>query len=571
MNDVSQLSFLKKSKFNVKKASLYEEAYKKILDTDLFDKEFYLNTYYNVAKSGIDPLTHYLFYGGNEGKYPSLKFNGNKYLNAYPEIIDSGINPLVHYILKGQYEGKKTFPVNSLQLHEKILKNNLLYLNNYVFDFEPLVSIIVLNRNGLRHLGILFKDFNVNTNYDNFEIIVVDNGSSDGSVEFLESLSNDLPIKIIKNSENKSFSEANNQAVDVCNGDYVLLLNNDMEPTYGWLNEMMGAMIYNDNVGAVGAKLIYPYYYDRVSIDKSFTIQHAGVKFEEVTNEEYTYGPYHEYIFYPLIFDKKLNKTSECMAVTAAAVLIKKSIYKKLNGLSNDFFYGYEDVDFMLNLNQKGYKILYCGSALLFHHESSTRNNEGNYDEINLKNIKTLMKKWDNYLFKSILNDKITQKKFFTDKKLKISFIKEGNSQKITNGIINGNEDYTLISNLSKEFNDMNYNIDLISNIEDNNFGKDVDIILSFDLGYDVENIISRSNVIKIIQLNSSYNLIDENMKSNILKYDIILTKNERDSKEIKENLNIKNVFCLNESNIPKNYYFTAEKLLDTISKVYNL
>ena len=58
-----------------------------------------------------------------------------------------------------------------------------------------------------------------------------------------------------------------------------------------------------------------------------------------------------------MIFDKKLNKTSECMAVTAAAVLIKKSIYKKLNGLSNDFFYGYEDVDFMLNLNQKGYKI----------------------------------------------------------------------------------------------------------------------------------------------------------------------------------------------------------------------
>lgn len=58
--------------------------------------------------------------------------------------------------------------------------------------------------------------------------------------------------------------------MDVCNGDYVLLLNNDMEPTYGWLNEMMGAMIYNDNVGAVGAKLIYPYYYD----EKKTTINH---------------------------------------------------------------------------------------------------------------------------------------------------------------------------------------------------------------------------------------------------------------------------------------------------------
>ena len=66
------------------------------------------------------------------------------------------------------------------------------------------------------------------------------------------------------------------------------------------------------------------------------------------------------------------------------------------------------------------------------------------------------------------------------------------------------------ISNLSKEFNDMNYNIDLISNIEDNNFGKDVDIILSFDLRYDIENIISRNNIIKIIQLNNNYNSIDK-------------------------------------------------------------
>ena len=117
----------------------------------------------------------------------------------------------------------------------------------------------------------------------------------------------------------------------------------------------------------------------------------------------------------------------------------------------------------------------------------------------------------------------------------------------------------------------MNYNVDLISNIEDNNFGKDVDIILSFDLRYDIENIISRNNIIKIIQLNNNYNSIDKDKKSNIPKYDIILTKNEQDSKEIKEDLNIKNVFCLNESNIPKNYYFTAEKLLYTISKVYNL
>ena len=122
MSDLSYFNFLKKSKFNFKKANLYKKAYKEIICTNFFDKEFYLKNYYNVAKSGMDPLLHYLFYGGNEGKYPSLKFNGNKYLNTYPEVLKSGINPLVHYILKGQYEGKESFQVNSLELYNKILK-----------------------------------------------------------------------------------------------------------------------------------------------------------------------------------------------------------------------------------------------------------------------------------------------------------------------------------------------------------------------------------------------------------------------------------------------------------------
>jgi len=565
VSDLSYFNFLKKSKFNFKKANLYKKAYKEIICTNFFDKEFYLKNYYNVAKSGMDPLLHYLFYGGNEGKYPSLKFNGNKYLNTYPEVLKSGINPLVHYILKGQYEGKESFQVNSLELYNKILKNNLLFLNNYVFDVEPLVSIIVLNRNGLVHLERLFDNFGFFTNYDNFEVIVVDNGSVDGSVDFLESLSVDFSLNIIKNEVNKSFSEANNQAVDFCNGDYVLLLNNDMEPTFGWLNEMVGTMLYNDNVGAVGAKLIYPYYYDRISNDKSFTIQHVGVKFEEVIDKDYLYGPYHENIINPKIFEKNLNITSQCIAVTAASVLIKKSIYKELGGLDESYIYGYEDVDFMLKLNQKGYRTLYCGSALLFHHESSTRNDEGNYIELNYKNIKTFNAKWKDYLFKKILLDKINQQKFFTNKKLKICFIKEINH--FTEKTIK-EFPYNLISKLSKEFNDMNYNIDSIFDLNDYNIGKDTDIILSFDLNYKINNIFSRKNVIKIIYLNS-YNLLRKDEKFNVKKYDIILTNNKENKELIIKDLKINNVFCLNKEEIDENS-ICALDILTLISTLYN-
>ena len=82
-------------------------------------------------------------------------------------------------------------------------ETNLAFLTNYEFDTEPLVSIIILTRNGLGHLKRLFKDFDKKTNYSNYEIIVVDNASTDESVSYLKSL--DLPVRIIENDENVSF------------------------------------------------------------------------------------------------------------------------------------------------------------------------------------------------------------------------------------------------------------------------------------------------------------------------------------------------------------------------------
>ena len=90
--------FLIKSKFNVKKARLYEENYYKIMESGLFDKNFYLKAYPHVEKSGMDPLFHYLFYGAAEHKSPSPSFNLKRYLHEYPEIEKNNLNPLIHYI-----------------------------------------------------------------------------------------------------------------------------------------------------------------------------------------------------------------------------------------------------------------------------------------------------------------------------------------------------------------------------------------------------------------------------------------------------------------------------------------
>ena len=199
--------FLIKSKFNVKKARLYEENYYKIMESGLFDKNFYLKAYPHVEKSGMDPLIHYLFYGAKEYKLPSPTFNLKRYLQENPEIEKNKGNPLIHYIENGD-EGYTMDENPFILRRQKIIDTNKSFLSNYEFENEPLVSIIVLTRNGLTHLKRLFEDFDEKTNYSNYEIIVVDNASQDDSINYLNSL--DLPITVIENTENVSFSKGNN-------------------------------------------------------------------------------------------------------------------------------------------------------------------------------------------------------------------------------------------------------------------------------------------------------------------------------------------------------------------------
>ena len=79
MSDVSILEFLKKSKFNLKKANYYKKMYSKIMELGLFDEKFYLSSYPHIKNSGMDPLVHYLFHGYKEGKKPTANFDLEKY------------------------------------------------------------------------------------------------------------------------------------------------------------------------------------------------------------------------------------------------------------------------------------------------------------------------------------------------------------------------------------------------------------------------------------------------------------------------------------------------------------
>jgi chromosome segregation ATPase len=98
------------SKIDRKKLKLRQEA-GLIYTSELFDADWYLNTYPDVKSANIDPAEHYLEYGAKEGRLPSASFDGNWYLKRYPDVADSDVNPLVHYLKFGQNEGRSASPV----------------------------------------------------------------------------------------------------------------------------------------------------------------------------------------------------------------------------------------------------------------------------------------------------------------------------------------------------------------------------------------------------------------------------------------------------------------------------
>lgn len=484
---------------------LYKKEYN-IIRND-FDESYYVSKYGDEISNILTPIHHFLSVGYIEGKNPNKEFNTLYYRNQNEKLVkDKGINPFVYYIQNGKDKSRK---INYYDEKNRILKTNLTFLTNYEFDYEPLVSIIILNKDGLHHLKRLFKDFSNKTNYSNFEIIVVDNASKDDSVNYLKSLN--LNISIIENKENVSFAKGNNDAVKIANGDYVLLLNNDIEPTYGWLNELMGTIIYNDNVASVGAKLIYPFIEDPNNTDKSFTIQHAGDILRETKDDICLYKGHNQNKFSADIFDSEISVNKKRLLVTAAVLLIKKSVYEYLGGLDESYWYGYEDIDFNLRVHRAGYDTMFASSALLFHHESATRKT------VDRNNHKVFCQKWSKYLFKELLKDKIEKNYFFTDKKLDVLLVGDSNFGEL--------EDTA--HDLAKNCINNGYNVNINLDSSDLNIAPQTDIVVSFTENYDIKNVNARKNIIKIL-VNSKGNLNSENSD-----YDIYIVDSDNLSEVI--------------------------------------
>jgi GT2 family glycosyltransferase len=253
---------------------------------------------------------------------------------------------------------------------------------------SPLVSIVIPTRDGVELLRQCVDSILERTLYSNYEIIVVDNGSVEPeTLAYLDKQSEQRNLRILRDDSPFNFSALNNRAVAIANGDYVCLLNNDVEViSPDWLGEMVSLAAQPEN-GAVGAALWYP----------NNTLQHGGVIIGlggVAGHMHHTMQRGHFGYFGRAVATQNLS------AVTAACLVIKKSVYDEVGGLDEGLAVAFNDVDFCLRVREAGYRNVWTPYAELYHHESATRGSDMDPDKYArfVKEVRWMEARWGDKL-----------------------------------------------------------------------------------------------------------------------------------------------------------------------------
>ena len=244
------------------------------------------------------------------------------------------------------------------QAQQSDLPHRLQILPERRTDF-PSVSIIIPTKDAPELLGRCLKSVSERTSYPKFEVILMDNETTD---ERSLQLMQDHPVRRIPFPNPFNFSRANNQGAMAATGEFLVFLNNDTEiVTDDWLEHLLYYAEQPD-VGAAGALLIYE---DR-------TVQHAGVALGMRGTADHTMRGF------PIGVDGyagSLACAREVSAVTAACLMMRKALFQEIGGFNEHFFTAYQDVDLCLRLRERGLRLICTPRALVIHHESVSRRN----------------------------------------------------------------------------------------------------------------------------------------------------------------------------------------------------
>lgn len=293
------------------------------------------------------------------------------YWRSHANSVASDINSKTYAIDAGKRAVRDSLAALGIQAEVESTKAfPTIFRIKYALTAQPLISILIPNKDHMDDLTKCIDSILEKSTYRNFEIIVIENNSTEAETfeyyEYLKTLPN---VSVVKWDSGFNYAAINNFGAGFAKGEYLLLLNNDTEViNEDWLEELL---MYGQrpDVGAVGAKLYYP----------DETIQHAGVVIglgaHRAAGHSH-YGVTKENLGYM----GRLYYAQDVSAVTGACLLVKKSLYDELNGLDEKFTVAFNDVDFCLRIREKGLLVVFNPYAELTHYESKSRGFE-NTDE----------------------------------------------------------------------------------------------------------------------------------------------------------------------------------------------
>ena len=264
-----------------------------------------------------------------------------------------------------------------------------IYHTHFAINGEPLISVLIPNKDHTADLDKAIRSLLAGS-YKNLEFIVVENNSDRPETwQYYDEIQAQLPcVKVVKyDREGFNFSAINNFGARYASGEYLLLMNNDVEMIDpDSIREMLG-YCQRDDVGVTGCRLLY----------EDDTIQHAGVVVGFGGIAGHTFIGLNEY--QNSYFHRALT-AQDYSAVTAACMLTKKTLYDAVGGLTEELVVAFNDIDYCLKIRELGKLVVYNPYAVFHHYESKSRGLEDTPEKVERFNheIATFMKRWPDIL-----------------------------------------------------------------------------------------------------------------------------------------------------------------------------
>lgn len=280
-------------------------------------------------------------------------------ISAKPYAIEAAKGAVADHLKRHGFEH---FQISSTRAFDTIFKIRYQILGS------PKISIVIANKDHKEDLKRCITSILEKSTYENYEIIIVENNSSQQEIfDYYDELKENERIKILTFEGDFNYSAVNNLGAANAEGEYILLLNNDTQViTVNWMEELL-MYAQREDVGAVGAKL---YYGDK-------TIQHAGVVLGLGAHRTAGHSHYKQHRD-NLGYMGRLCYAQNVSAVTGACLLVKKTLFEEAGGLDESFAVSLNDVDFCLKLREKGYLNVFTPFAELYHFESISRGLDDN-------------------------------------------------------------------------------------------------------------------------------------------------------------------------------------------------